>query len=109
MIRLKILSFTLAVLSMLMCAYVVHVKAMLDGERIVRVTLNENMELKERLIRLLELHQAKTTELFHIKVRLGEAYRSTLYNLVDDLGLDSRPNAATIMLRRFEGVGGPGG
>jgi hypothetical protein len=106
----KILILALSVAALLQAGFLLHVKATLDGTRKTVALMRENIELNKSYQALTERYQNKVNQLCALRVKMGNAYRVVLGNLVEDLGLDQRPTGVAMnFLSSLDlGVGGPG-
>ena len=108
-LKTRVLIVALSVVALLQSGYLLHVKASLDGARQTVALMRENVELHKSCRALMEKYQKKVSRFCALQARMGNAYRVVLGNLVEDLGLEQRPNGVTMnVLSRIDlGVGGP--
>lgn len=108
-IRTKILALALSTAALLQAGYLLHVKATLDGTRQTVALMRENVELHKSYRALTIKYQDQVDQLCALRIKMGDAYRIVLGNLVKDLGMDQRPTGVTMsILSGIDfGIGGP--
>lgn len=104
----KLLVVALALLAVVEAGLLLQASIVIDTKDDAIRLMEENADLMSEISRLQDERMAQTVRLCRYQVRFGEAYRVVLERLVDDLGLDSRPESAAAMLlgEIGHGVGG---